>query len=72
MSDFGGGIVGYYCMCTHTSSAPPPPSLQNVSNKPFTDAEIERYHRHCGRTDGRPISKQQAAETKKRLNDAFK
>ena len=58
---------------THLPSPPfPHPSLQNVSNSPFQEEELDRYQRHCERSERRALSKQDVSEAKAKIAAATK
>jgi hypothetical protein len=46
--------------------------MQNVSNQPLSDQEIERYWRHRGKVQAKGITKGQAESAKQRIADAYK
>lgn len=46
--------------------------MSNVSNKQLEEAEVQRYARHAGRVNDKPITKYQAGEVKKKLADYAK
>ncbi|GAX80452.1 hypothetical protein CEUSTIGMA_g7891.t1 [Chlamydomonas eustigma] len=46
-------------------------AMQNVSNSPFQDAELERYHRHCERADRKALSRLDVSEAKRKIEAAI-
>ena len=49
-----------------------PTDMQNVSNQPLSDQEIERYWRNRGKVQAKGITKGQAESAKQRIADAYK